>query len=196
MSAGKEGKEAVAAKAAGAALAVGVVWGIFKRMKARKEEDALIEECCGENEDFSLSCKEERIVADAEAFVEEVIALAKVDLPPPPVDLPPHADELSNVPKEEITATKPSESFPPKQDSDEKPWFLKLFDSSKKTESKPKLWSKDSEVKESQSHEIKRGDTLWAISGKYGIPLAALKAANGLEGDNIYAGEKLVIPPK
>ncbi|KAH7421792.1 hypothetical protein KP509_13G075900 [Ceratopteris richardii] len=174
MSAGKEGKEAVAAKAAGAALAVGVVWGIFKRMKARKEEDALIEECCGENEDFSLSCKEERIVADAEAFVEEVIALAK----------------------EEITATKPSESFPPKQDSDEKPWFLKLFDSSKKTESKPKLWSKDSEVKESQSHEIKRGDTLWAISGKYGIPLAALKAANGLEGDNIYAGEKLVIPPK
>ncbi|XP_026460378.1 uncharacterized protein LOC113361311 [Papaver somniferum] len=42
--------------------------------------------------------------------------------------------------------------------------------------------------------EIVKGDTLWALSRKHGVSVDALKEANGLEGDKIYAGKKLVIP--
>ncbi|MCL7035302.1 hypothetical protein MKW94_029758 [Papaver nudicaule] len=42
--------------------------------------------------------------------------------------------------------------------------------------------------------EIEKGDTLWALSRKHGVSVDALKEANGLEGDKIYAGKKLVIP--
>ncbi|KAH0653776.1 hypothetical protein KY289_031454 [Solanum tuberosum] len=42
--------------------------------------------------------------------------------------------------------------------------------------------------------EIERGDTLWGFSRKYGVSIEEIKEANGLEGDTIYAGKKLVIP--
>ncbi|XP_015080766.1 uncharacterized protein LOC107024322 [Solanum pennellii] len=42
--------------------------------------------------------------------------------------------------------------------------------------------------------EIERGDTLWGLSRKYGVSIEEIKDANGLEGDTIYAGKKLVIP--
>ncbi|XP_010274416.1 PREDICTED: uncharacterized protein LOC104609739 [Nelumbo nucifera] len=42
--------------------------------------------------------------------------------------------------------------------------------------------------------EIERGDTLWGLSRKYGVSIDAIKAANGLAGDTIYAGKKLIIP--
>ncbi|XP_009790977.1 uncharacterized protein LOC107785761 [Nicotiana tabacum] len=42
--------------------------------------------------------------------------------------------------------------------------------------------------------EIERGDTLWGLSRQYGVSIEAIKEANGLEGDTIYAGKKLVIP--
>nr|XP_016462406.1 PREDICTED: probable endopeptidase p60 isoform X2 [Nicotiana tabacum] len=39
--------------------------------------------------------------------------------------------------------------------------------------------------------EIERGDTLWGLSRQYGVSIEAIKEANGLEGDTIYAGKKL-----
>uniref|UniRef100_A0A5B7BPK2 LysM domain-containing protein n=1 Tax=Davidia involucrata TaxID=16924 RepID=A0A5B7BPK2_DAVIN len=42
--------------------------------------------------------------------------------------------------------------------------------------------------------EIVRGDTLWDLSKKYGVSIEAIKEANGLTGDTIYAGKKLTIP--
>ncbi|KAK9153078.1 hypothetical protein Sjap_000558 [Stephania japonica] len=45
--------------------------------------------------------------------------------------------------------------------------------------------------------EIVKGDTLWGLSRKFGVKevsVDAIKEANGLEGDTIYAGKKLVIP--
>ncbi|XP_042484746.1 probable N-acetylmuramidase [Macadamia integrifolia] len=42
--------------------------------------------------------------------------------------------------------------------------------------------------------EIVKGDTLWGLSRKYGVSIDAIKEANGLTGDTIYAGKKLVIP--
>lgn len=42
--------------------------------------------------------------------------------------------------------------------------------------------------------EIVRGDTLWGLSRKYGVSIDAIKEANGLSGDTIYAGKKLIIP--
>ncbi|KAJ4982303.1 hypothetical protein NE237_033140 [Protea cynaroides] len=42
--------------------------------------------------------------------------------------------------------------------------------------------------------EIVKGDTLWGLSRKYGVSIDAIKEANGLTGDTIYAGKKLFIP--
>lgn len=205
---GKEGKEATIAKAAGAAVAVGVAWGIFRFMKAKKEEDALIQEYYGDRDEFTIPGDDKNDIDVDEVYIEEEMEFVKVHphhphpAPLPPADVPPHSDELKCAPEEEIKATEESE--PPKAEpkSEEKPWFLRLFDPPKKAEGKPKV--KESECfegrnckpKESECYEIKRGDTLWAISGKYGIPLDTLKAANDLHGDYIYAGDKLVIPPK
>lgn len=41
---------------------------------------------------------------------------------------------------------------------------------------------------------VQAGDTLWRISLKFGVTVAAIKAANGLASDNIYVGQGLVIP--
>ena len=40
---------------------------------------------------------------------------------------------------------------------------------------------------------VKKGDTLWGISKKYGVPVNTLKSRNQLQGDMIRAGEVLII---
>ncbi|KAJ8626648.1 hypothetical protein MRB53_019955 [Persea americana] len=42
--------------------------------------------------------------------------------------------------------------------------------------------------------EIEKGDTLSCLSRKYGVSIDAIKEANGLTGETIYAGKKMVIP--
>ena len=42
-------------------------------------------------------------------------------------------------------------------------------------------------------HEIARGDTLWGISKRYNTNVNALKEMNGLTGDQIYAGQSLIV---
>ncbi|KAB8380446.1 hypothetical protein FH972_024755 [Carpinus fangiana] len=42
--------------------------------------------------------------------------------------------------------------------------------------------------------EIVKGDTLWGLSRKYGVSVNTIKEANGLTGDTIYAGKKIIIP--
>ncbi|KAG5545074.1 hypothetical protein RHGRI_017519 [Rhododendron griersonianum] len=42
--------------------------------------------------------------------------------------------------------------------------------------------------------EIVKGGTLWGLSRKYGVSIEAIEEANGLTGDTIYAGKKLIIP--
>ncbi|KAM1132432.1 hypothetical protein FF1_046827 [Malus domestica] len=42
--------------------------------------------------------------------------------------------------------------------------------------------------------EIEKGDTLWGLSREHGAPIDAIKEVNGLTGDTIYAGKKLIIP--
>ncbi|KAJ8476657.1 hypothetical protein OPV22_020384 [Ensete ventricosum] len=42
--------------------------------------------------------------------------------------------------------------------------------------------------------EIVRGDTLRGLTRKYGVSINAMKEANGIQGDTIYAGKKLITP--
>ncbi|MDE6335060.1 MAG: transglycosylase SLT domain-containing protein [Muribaculaceae bacterium] len=46
------------------------------------------------------------------------------------------------------------------------------------------------------THKIKNGETLSSISKKYGVSVAALKAANGMSSDALKAGASLKIPTK
>jgi nucleoid-associated protein YgaU len=43
-------------------------------------------------------------------------------------------------------------------------------------------------------YTVKKGDTLYELSKRYGTPVAAIQKANGLKGSNIQIGQKLVIP--
>ncbi|CAL9055100.1 uncharacterized protein LOC135676307 [Musa acuminata AAA Group] len=63
--------------------------------------------------------------------------------------------------------------------------------SSKETTADERLGSKPSSGREI---EIVKGDTLWGLSRKYGVSINAIKEANGIQGDTIYAGKKLIIP--
>jgi membrane-bound lytic murein transglycosylase D len=44
------------------------------------------------------------------------------------------------------------------------------------------------------THRIRSGETLWAISRRYGVTVADLQSANGLNGSTIVPGRTLVIP--
>lgn len=41
---------------------------------------------------------------------------------------------------------------------------------------------------------VRTGDTLWGIALAHGTTVAALRAANGIRGDLIYPGQRLVVP--
>jgi murein DD-endopeptidase MepM/ murein hydrolase activator NlpD len=43
-------------------------------------------------------------------------------------------------------------------------------------------------------HTVRRGETLWRISKAYGVAVAEIQDANGLESTTIRVGQKLVIP--
>jgi len=44
------------------------------------------------------------------------------------------------------------------------------------------------------TYVVNRGDTLYAIARKYGTTVTAIKRANGLYSNTIWAGQKLCIP--
>jgi LysM repeat protein len=44
-------------------------------------------------------------------------------------------------------------------------------------------------------HTVVAGDTLSGISAKYKVPVAAIKAANGMTKDTVILGKKMAIPP-
>ncbi|MFV1979797.1 MAG: LysM peptidoglycan-binding domain-containing protein [Rhodothermia bacterium] len=46
----------------------------------------------------------------------------------------------------------------------------------------------------SVTHKVRRGQTLSAISRRYGKSIRKIKSANGLRSDRIYVGQRLTIP--
>jgi LysM repeat protein len=47
---------------------------------------------------------------------------------------------------------------------------------------------------EAQNYVVQPGDTIFKISVRFGVSMDALRAANGIVGDRIYAGQTLTIP--
>ena len=45
-------------------------------------------------------------------------------------------------------------------------------------------------------HRVQAGETLFGIARRYGVTVAAIRAANALPGDAIRAGQELAIPPQ
>ena len=54
--------------------------------------------------------------------------------------------------------------------------------------------SSSSKRSSSRYHTVKRGDTLYALSRKYKVPVSSIQRANGLSGNMIRDGKKLRIP--
>lgn len=46
------------------------------------------------------------------------------------------------------------------------------------------------------SHVVRAGDTLSGIATRYGIPQSQIVAANGITGDRIYIGQRLLLVPR
>lgn len=45
-----------------------------------------------------------------------------------------------------------------------------------------------------KSHTVVRGDSLWALSKKYGVSVDAIKSANGMTKDTVVLGTTIQIP--
>lgn len=43
-------------------------------------------------------------------------------------------------------------------------------------------------------HTVAKGDTLSGMSRKYGVTMDAIRAANGMTGDTVILGRKMIIP--
>ncbi|MCX8239164.1 MAG: LysM peptidoglycan-binding domain-containing protein [Akkermansiaceae bacterium] len=48
--------------------------------------------------------------------------------------------------------------------------------------------------RKSIKHMIKKGDTLWGLSRRYGVSVTAIQKANRISGTNIRAGKTILIP--
>jgi len=45
-----------------------------------------------------------------------------------------------------------------------------------------------------EAHEVRRGETLWAIAQRYDTSVSELRTLNSLRGSRIFAGQKLRVP--
>ena len=46
------------------------------------------------------------------------------------------------------------------------------------------------------TYQVRKGDSLWAIARRHGTDVSRLRAANGLTGSQIYAGQVLTVPTR
>jgi len=59
---------------------------------------------------------------------------------------------------------------------------------------KSRKYRKKSKKSKSRYHKVKRGDTLWGLSKRYGRSVSSIKRANGLRSSTIRLGQTLKIP--
>jgi LysM repeat protein len=100
---------------------------------------------------------------------------------PGPINSPPEVAALN--PAKPKPATKPAVKTTAKTTA-AKPT---VKTTAKATAAKPKN-------KSATNYTVKKGDTLYDLSKRFGTPIAAIQRANGLKGSNLSIGKKLVIP--
>lgn len=160
-------KDGFIAKAAGAVIASGIAWSIYKSFAPSKgvqfvKESLGFRSSSGENpgstvDDFGSNAKEQ---------TNEVT--------PSPM----HRETELKDESEDTGSTVGGEA------------------NSSSKEGKKKANKGTGKFQGIQNHEIIGGETLYTISRKYEVSVEALKDVNGLFGDHIAAGEKLIIPSK
>lgn len=95
----------------------------------------------------------------------------------PPVQQPP-AHVATNTPPQH--RPQPQSYTPPKPVSQPKP--------------KPTVVKAKPKPPAPRTHTVRKGDTLYALSRKYGTSVSAIQKANRISGSNIRIGQKLTIP--
>lgn len=66
--------------------------------------------------------------------------------------------------------------------------------SSRSSSSRSSKSSSRSSTPSYRTHTVKKGDTLWGLSKRYGKSVSAIKRASGLRSDSIRIGQRLKIP--
>ena len=92
--------------------------------------------------------------------------------------------QIYNKPKQETRPT-PKTTYRPKPKPRPTP-KAKPKPKPKPVKMKPKI----------RRHTVKKGDTLYGLSRKYGVSVSAIQKANKLSGTNIRLGSSLLIPAK
>ena len=104
---------------------------------------------------------------------------------------------LSEVPLQELQRLNPSFKSPYARSSGPRQFLLPVRIPENQMARINAYQGKDHAVAEGMTthqHRIRKGETLGIIAARYGVSVASLKAANGLQGDRIYSGKTLFIP--
>lgn len=115
-------------------------------------------------------------------------------------DNPPHRKYVSSYTKKSTkTYTPPKKTYTPPTKTYTPP--TKTYTPPKKTYTPPKkTYTPPKKItpraKPPISHTVKKGDTLYSLSRRYGSTVSAIQKANNISGTNIRLGQKLVIPRK
>jgi len=117
-------------------------------------------------------------------------AVAKND-PPPPVVAPPVI--ASNVTPRPPVASRPYTPPRPPVGSANRPTPRPKPTVAARPKPKPRAKVKP-KSKPPIRHTVKKGDTLYGLSRKYGASVTAIQRANGLKGTNLRIGKRLLIP--
>lgn len=72
--------------------------------------------------------------------------------------------------------------------------FVQNYEKRLGIQSKPRPTQMAAYSGSSQGYKVRRGDTLSEIAARTGVNIVRLRAANGLRGNRIYAGQKLQLP--
>lgn len=98
----------------------------------------------------------------------------------------------------EAWADDPSKWTQPPSDPDSKPPLVAQANPKPEVSSTPVVAAPKPKPKpkppSTRYHTVRRGDTLWGLSKRYGTTVGKIQSANGISGTVIRIGQKLKIP--
>jgi murein DD-endopeptidase MepM/ murein hydrolase activator NlpD len=119
---------------------------------------------------------------------------------PPPTDLPPaHGPAPTNYGNNKYQAPQPYAAAPPSEPAGNYRVVGRTYKTPPPAQYAPQPPQQPSPhyapaTLNGDAVEVQPGETLYSIAQRHGVAVAAIKDANGLTGDNVRPGQRLVLP--